>query len=132
MFKKIYLAAHYARNAEMRDIRDELETYGHKVTSGWIDQHGGKLTEALGERELNGNPDLGTPYALKDIAGIMSSDVLVSFTGNGRGGRHVEFGVAWALGKSLVIVGNREHVFHCLPGIEWYPNWSEMRLVWCP
>jgi len=39
-----------------------------------------------------------------------------------RGGRHVEFGLALAWGKRLMIVGPRENVFHCLPQVEQYAN----------
>jgi hypothetical protein len=133
MSRMIYLAAHYARNAEMRGYRDILEAMGHKVTSRWIDQHQdtGLLTEALGEAELNAHPELGTPYALKDMEDIYTADTVMSFTnGRGRGGRHVEFGMAVVLMKRLVIVGPREHVFHTLPDIEHYPDWSRLFLKW--
>ena len=36
--RKVYLAARYSRNAEMRMVRDVLEGLGHTVTSRWIDQ----------------------------------------------------------------------------------------------
>jgi len=124
--KRLYFAAHYARNAEMRNYRDRLTPFGYEVTSRWIDQHGGSLTEALGESDLNADPSLGTPYAEKDIADIVAADTVISFTnGQGRGGRHVEFGIAWALQKQLIIIGPREHVFHCLPGIHCWPNFTE-------
>lgn len=123
--KNLYLAAHYARNAEMRQYRDTLHAIGYVVTSRWIDQHGGALTEALGENELNNDPRIGLPYAIKDIEDIQAADTMVSFTnGKGRGGRHVEFGIAWAYGKRLIIVGNREHVFHCVPEVKQYDNFS--------
>ena len=121
--KNLYLAAHYARNAEMRRYRDTLHGLGYVVTSRWIDQHGGSLTEALGEAELNEDPRMGLPYAMKDIEDIQAADTVVSFTnGQGRGGRHVEFGIAWAYGKRLIIVGMREHVFHCVPEVRQYDN----------
>jgi hypothetical protein len=124
--KNLYLAAHYARNAEMRRYRDILHAIGYVVTSRWIDQHGGSLTEALGEQELNGDPRIGLPYALKDIEDIQAADTVVSFTnGKGRGGRHVEFGIAWAYGKRLIIVGQREHVFHCVPEVTQYDEFDQ-------
>jgi len=124
--EKIYLAAQYARNPEMRGYRDILEGLGYTVTSRWIDQHDGALEEALGEPELTAEPHRGTPFALKDLEDIAAADTVINFTGAGRGGRHVELGIAIASGKSLILVGRREHVFHCMPGIDWYPDWDAL------
>lgn len=41
-----------------------------------------------------------------------------------RGGRHVEFGMAIALGKRAIVVGSQENVFHLLPGVEVYATWE--------
>jgi hypothetical protein len=51
------------------------------------------------------------------------SDILVAFLpwkfkSHGTGGRHFEFGVAYACNKPIVIVGDRSNVFHCLPGVD--------------
>lgn len=35
-----------------------------------------------------------------------------------RGGRHFETGIAHAMGKRIILVGDREHAFHHLAGIE--------------
>lgn len=114
---RIYLAARYSRNPEMREVRDRLEAAGHEVTSRWIDQHGGELEESFTPEKLAVDPGFCARYARKDIDDLMAADVVVSFTGKGgggKGGRHVEFGVAYALGKACVLVGPRENVFHCL------------------
>lgn len=42
-----------------------------------------------------------------------------------RGGRHVEFGMALALGKRVIVVGPRENVFHLLPEVEVHVNWND-------
>jgi len=124
---KAYLAAQYERYPEMCGYRDKLKNLGVVVTSRWIDAHGGKLTEALGEDELNADPNRGVKYALADIEDIHAADTVISFTdGRGRGGRHVEFGISWALNKRLVIVGRREHVFHTLPGVTCFKNFPEL------
>lgn len=70
--RRIYLAARYSRNAEMRGVRDVLEGLGHKVTSRWIDQHGGTVLACQGRvrgafpfalshltRDLRTMPDMG-------------------------------------------------------------------------
>lgn len=42
-----------------------------------------------------------------------------------RGGRHVEFGMALAWGLRLIVIGQRENVFHCLPQVERYDTWDD-------
>jgi hypothetical protein len=47
-------------------------------------------------------------------------------TNSGRGGRHVEFGYAMALGKRLIVVGHRENLFHEHPTVEFYAGQAEV------
>jgi hypothetical protein len=121
--ENIYLAAHYGRAEEMRGVRDVLEASGYRVTSRWIDQTEQKV--ALGEQELNDRPELGIPFAEKDIADLRRSDTMLQFTGAGRGGRHVELGIAIILRLDIILVGQREHVFHTLPFIRHYRDWTQ-------
>jgi hypothetical protein len=125
---RIYLAASYPRLDEMRGVRDVLTAFGHTVTSRWIDQPPG---EGAGVAELAADPAAYVKFAHLDIADLEAAETVMSFTGEGgRGGRHVEFGMAVMLGKRLVIVGPREHVFHTLPEVEWYPDWSRLVMAW--
>lgn len=126
--EKVYLAAAYRRQDEMRGVRDVLQALGYQVTSRWIDLDEGTSDPAgLGPADLEGQPERGAPFALKDKADIQAAETVISFTGvAGRGGRHVEFGIGLALGKRLVVVGPREHVFHALPEVEWFPDWSRL------
>jgi hypothetical protein len=128
----IYLAARYSRNAEMRRIRDALQALGHEVTSRWIDQHGGNLLESIVAEQLNAEPEQCAHYAEVDLDDLRAADTVISFTseGGGKGGRHVEYGLALGLGKRLVIVGPREHVFHTLGAVEWYPDWPHFVMAW--
>jgi hypothetical protein len=124
---RIYLAARYSRNAEMRDCARQLEELGYVVTSRWIHKHGGSPEESLGAEELTHSPEEGLPFALADLEDIEYADILILFTeenGGGKGGRHTEFGYALARRKRIIIVGPRENVFHTLPGIQWHPNWD--------
>lgn len=58
----------------------------------------------------------------------MSRTVYLVFTepanpgGRNRGGRHVEYGIALALSKDIVVVGEPENVFHNLAGIVFAPR----------
>lgn len=125
---KIYLAARYSRNAEMRGVRDVLSTLGFEVTSRWIDLHPdvvGDFSSSFGAAPLNEDPTRCAPLGQHDLDDIDRADWVVSFTcgTGGKGGRHAEFGYALAKGKRLFVVGPREHVFHTLPQVEVFATW---------
>lgn len=124
---KIYLAAAYERNEEMRGVRDVLEAMGHTVTARWVDQHEGEVPEAIGADSLAADPAAHYRYALIDLEDLREAETVISFTGApGRGGHHTEFGAALALEKQLILVGPRENVFHALPEVQWFPDWSRL------
>ena len=122
---KIYLAARYARYAEMQVYRGELEALGHTVTSRWIE----------GDHEIDGedpDPDECIRLALEDLIDLADADTLVCFTeepgasfekGN-RGGRHVEFGVALSADKRIIVVGYRENAFYYMPEVKFFNSWD--------
>lgn len=61
-------------------------------------------------------------YAMEDAVDIVLCDMFINLAeeprGDGRGGRHVEFGYALALGKELINIGPRETVFHHLDNVQ--------------
>ena len=64
----------------------------------------------------------------------MAAHMLVAFTeqprsGNSRGGRHVELGIAIGSRKRIAVVGPRENIFCWLPVIEHYETWDEFLSV---
>lgn len=127
---RIYLAARYSRNEEMRKYRDDLAKLGHEVTSRWIDQHGGlELTSCSPER-LENRPADCARFAEVDILDLEMAGLLIVFTEIGpsdsKGGKHVEFGIALALDKKIAIVGPRENVFYCLPRISKFDTFDEL------
>ena len=68
-------------------------------------------------------PMEGQPFALDDAADLQDAEVVISFTETPRStygtavvGRHVEFGMALAWGKRLIVIGPRENVFQTMPG----------------
>jgi hypothetical protein len=119
---KIYLAARYSRRDEMRAVADQLRQFGHEVTSRWLE------TEWVNRPDSGAAapPEYREQYAVIDMEDVRASHCVISFTeapGDGsRGGRHVEFGLAVAWGRRLVVVGFRENLFHHLPGVEFYPT----------
>jgi hypothetical protein len=125
---KIYLASRYSRHDEMQGVRDVLEAVGHQVTSRWIDCHTdvtGDYTASFTPEFLAEHPADCAPLGQHDLDDLITADFVVSFTcgTGGKGGRHVEFGYALALGKRMAIVGPRENVFHTLPQVEHYLTW---------
>lgn len=122
---KIYLAGRYSRRAELFHYAGRLSSLGYQVTSRWLN----------GTHDLQSGPDddeLRRQIAMEDVADIRRCDILIVFTeeqgtgSSGRGGRHVEFGIAFALNKAIWVVGPRENVFHCLPGLYYISNWEDL------
>jgi hypothetical protein len=127
--RKVYLAARYSRHNEMQGVRDVLSAlYGIETTARWIDCHTdvvGDFTSSFTVEFLNQYPEKCAPLGQHDVDDLMAADTVISFTSNdgGKGGRHVEFGMAVALRKRLIVIGPREHVFHTLSAVEWFPDW---------
>lgn len=126
----MYLASRYGRRLELCEYRDQLVADGHSVTSRWlngdhqIDDQGQPIGES-GERIIESDSEDGAAlrarFAQEDLDDVCSCVMFVAFTepprsGASRGGRHVELGVAIALGLPIIIVGPRENLF-C-----WHPN----------
>lgn len=113
----IYLSAVFARRHELREVRETLRALGLDCLCSWIDFDGEETGSE--SREECGS------WAALDLAEIRECGTFVAFAepasgtapGN-RGGRHVEFGFALALGKRCILVGRAEHHFHCLPEVE--------------
>lgn len=124
-----YFASRYSRRLELCGYRDELTAARGRrdavVTSRWLDAHGGQVLTTAPPSELNADPARWWPYAHADLSDLEAADVLVSFLGpGGKGGRHIEHGYAMGLGRRIVIIGDRENVFHCDPETEHYPTWD--------
>lgn len=124
---KIYLAARYSRHVELFGYGQELEKLSWTITSRWI-----RGAHQIRDEQLD-NPaheELRLRFALEDWQDLLEADLCISFTeppraGPTRGGRHVEFGAAYALRKRCWIVGHRENIFHCLPGVKFFKTWEE-------
>lgn len=133
----VYLAARYGRRAETLARKRQLEAKGVPVTSTWLDGPDQRLldgrvlsTDLEQKVEAGTDDEVSAMCAAQDVQDVAASDVLVLIgeapeAARGRGGRHVEFGIALALGKRIILVGHREHVFHCLPAVEFARTWED-------
>lgn len=121
----IYLASRYSRRAEMQQHRLELAALGvGDVLARWLledhDWDGGTEGPSLGR---------GQQLAVDDLEDIERAHCLVLFTEEPgeyrRAGSLVEFGVALATGKHVVIVGPAPNVFTTLPWVPRYATWAD-------
>lgn len=129
MNNRYYFAARYSRHAEMRERREQLAAAtGGVVTSRWIDCHDGELETSHTPDALNARPGECWKHGAIDLDDLDQADTIVSFTGNGgggKGGRHIEHGYAIAMGMRIVVIGPRENIFHCYPETEVYSTWTK-------
>lgn len=123
---KIYLAARYSRLPTINQWAADLQALGHEITSRWSLNESHLLPGELSKQAADAERQR---FALEDMEDIRACDMCVSLMeeprNNSRGGRHVEFGVALALRKRLVIVGPRETVFHHLPEVYHFEQWAD-------
>lgn len=101
---KIYLAAMYQWIDKMKVERDLFRAAGFEVTAQWVDN--------AEENEAKTRHDA----AQMDLDDVARANVLVLYTlpkGTAftSGGRMTEFGYALALGKWVIVVGDRENIF---------------------
>jgi hypothetical protein len=97
------------------------------VTSRWLSVAARDSHPVLTEDEWR-------ELAVIDQEDVLAADTLVCFAETpgegGNGGRHVELGMALALGKQVIVVGRREHIFHRLPEVTVVESWPEaLRLL---
>jgi len=114
---RYHLAARYARRVELCRYREQLLSIGDTVTSRWLD--------------FRKMPSWSCGIAREDCEDLMAADAVIIFTEIpntilATGGRHVEFGLALAQGKRMIIVGPRENVFHyLLPDSQIFATWNK-------
>lgn len=122
----IYLASQFRRREEMLGYLIELEAMGHEVPARWVRGLHGNENDREYTREERAN------FAAEDLEDLRASQLAIFFTEEpyskaGRGGRHVEFGYALARHIPTIVVGYLENVFHCLPLVEFVPDWESAK-----
>lgn len=140
----IYLAARYSRREELCGYRAQLEALGHTVTSRWlngshqISDAGAPISER-GEKLVEGDDGhasaeaaaLRLRFACEDLDDVACAELLIAFTepprsNASRGGRHVELGLAIAMGRHVFIVGYRENIFCWLPQVAFLDSFADV------
>lgn len=120
---RIYVCARSEDIEIARAARDSLKTQSHVVTSRWLN---GLVGLGAVPTPGKGNDDLRAA-AYMDLEDIDQSDLVLAINPKsahrtGTGGRHVEVGYAIARGKPVLIVGERENVFHHHPLVRDVPD----------
>ena len=111
---RVFIASH--SQSQAASLKSALECAGHEVSARWITTdtkfgHGLLAYTDLERRDL----------AQMDERDVRSSDALVVLAETeGKtvpGGKHVETGIALALGKPVAVLGRRENIFHWHPSV---------------
>lgn len=118
---KIYLAAAWSRQLEIREVAAELnELAGVQVVSRWLYEP----TLPPDAEDLN---KFRQARASDDLEDVLNTEVLVRFTDRittnrvlsslVSGARMFEMGYAYAQGKKIVAVGGHQPIFDYMPEI---------------
>ena len=116
VIRSVYLAARIRRRDELAGYAAELNAAGIQVTSSWLTMP---------------TPEDWTSAVWADLARVDREDVLradglILFAEpelDGGSGRHVEFGMALALNRPIVVVGRVENLFQRLPEVRVVEDW---------
>lgn len=107
---KVYIAGPWLRKDAAREARAKLLEAGIECTSRWIDFEGG-----------GGDTKIFQEEAINDMSDVRSSDALLLLNLQKRGeetsGKATETGMALALEKKVVMVGEPSNIFHYLPEV---------------
>lgn len=119
---KVYIAASFSRQKEMQDVARRLLFAGVDVNSRWLHE----------DQSLDHSPEFLRICALKDIEDVQDCDVFVRFSDDlhfplvyshlATGARHFEMGLAWVLGKEIIVVSGKQQIFDHLEDIIHLPD----------
>lgn len=107
--EKVYMCGPFGKKAELKKWAEYLEqACGVEIVSRWLS------VSHDGDGDGDNTPFELRMFANEDIEDIERCDLVVAMTGQGgvSGGRHWECGYAQAKGKSVILVGTPENVFH--------------------
>lgn len=121
MKPSVYLAASFSRQAEMRAVAKRLRAIGVECTSRWLHEDQSIHSASIPDRQK-----FLKRCALTDIDDVRMCGIFVRFSDTeemafplvraslATGARHFETGLAWAIGRPIIIVGGHQNVFDWL------------------
>jgi len=123
---KVYLAAAFSRQTEIKAVAEKLRELGIEITSRWLN------AEPMAKKPAF----LRTQDAFNDIRDLRAADLVIRFTDEVEksmvpsrlisGARMFEFGMAWERGIPVFVVGGKQNVFDYLPNIVHFANKEEL------
>ena len=122
---KVYVAAPFAYKGYAAQIANRIESQGDirfVVQSRWHDGVDYD-DEALWEDEAH-----------KDVSDVFDCDVMLVLNLAKSEGKAFEQGVAFTLGKPIIVWGEKSHVFHALPHkfkftYDWDSTWDLLKRI---
>jgi hypothetical protein len=134
--KKVYLSARFGRRAELYQYRRAIEALGYHVTSRWLDAHEG---EPLDDGTNAIEPKAARGLATANLTDLLVADTILCFTEAsdsiyGRGGRHIEAGMALMLARwipdiTVIVIGPCENIFYSLAQTH-YATFADALACW--
>lgn len=125
---KIYLAAAWGRRLEIKELSEKIKKLGFGITSRWLDQEDSGAFAALPNTEAKER--FLRQHAVMDVQDVYSADILIRFSDAEEmkqplvdsrllsGARNFEMGLAYGLGKKLIVVGGYQNIFDRLANIQ--------------
>lgn len=112
---KIYVAAPFVHRTDAAAAKAKFEAAGFEVTSRWITEDLGLTNDDVGKPEFDA---ILQRTAIQDVEDVIAADVFVLLNLAKSEGKATEFGFAYGLGISTIIVGQRAgNVFYLLPNV---------------
>ena len=102
---RVYLAARFEKQDEIREIAKDFQQAGFFVTSRWLYEP--IPCDDLTMRQL----------AMLDLEDVRNADILVLFGDQGGAGRYFEAGYAYALGRIVALIGDDRLLFKFMPNV---------------
>ena len=124
---KVYIASHFSRKNEVRMAAQELRALDIDVVSTWH-----RETTKSNSIMHKGNARTWRKYALSDLNELCGCTHFVLFSMGAtkkfsRGSHCWEAGFASGQGKKCIVVGERQVIFHYLPGERICKTWASAK-----
>ncbi|MDP6583783.1 MAG: nucleoside 2-deoxyribosyltransferase [Anaerolineales bacterium] len=116
---KFYIAS--KSQAAAREWKTALEAEEYTIVARWLDEDNFGSGPPYDDEERSQN-------AVKDEEDVRACDALIFRSepdgGRAAGGKHVETGIAIALGKPVYAIGPKENIFHWHPLVKMFATFE--------